>query len=207
MSDSLIKDKKKELRAQIKQKIKIIPKKQLQAISFNPILTRYKPKTIFAFYPLEDELSIHSNLTTFLSLGIKLALPRIIDSSLFFYTISSLHLAEKGSYGIFEPPATNPCIFSPEINKTTVPIIFPLVVLVPAVAYSPNGQRLGRGKGFYDRFIAQLYEQYKEQTDKIHLVGLCHESQIIQNLPTEDHDCKVHCLITNKSCIFVEDLS
>lgn len=59
------------------------------------------------------------------------------------------------------------------------------VVLVPGVAFARDGRRLGRGGGYYDRFLVTL-------PPTVHLVGICHSHQLRDDLPSEAHDVRVH---------------
>ncbi len=61
------------------------------------------------------------------------------------------------------------------------------LILVPGLAFTPAGERLGRGKGHFDRFLAG--------TSAIR-VGVCFTEQLQTTLPTEPHDIKMHHLVT-----------
>ncbi|MEM1423987.1 MAG: 5-formyltetrahydrofolate cyclo-ligase [Planctomycetota bacterium] len=62
------------------------------------------------------------------------------------------------------------------------------VVLVPGVAFTRAGQRLGRGGGFYDRFIQRLR---RRPGGAPALIGVCFEEQVVDELPVEAHDERV----------------
>ena len=53
-------------------------------------------------------------------------------------------------------------------------------ILVPGVAFSPNGYRLGRGKGYYDKFLSKY--------SNLFTVGVCFREQFYLDIPTEPHD-------------------
>lgn len=63
------------------------------------------------------------------------------------------------------------------------------LVLVPGLAFDLAGRRLGRGGGFYDRFLAELPAATT-------LVGVCFEAQLVDRVPTDPHDARVRMLIT-----------
>ena len=63
------------------------------------------------------------------------------------------------------------------------------IVLVPAIAFDKLGKRLGRGKGFYDRFLS-VAPQY------IRSIGVCFDHQVIEHLPVADHDLSVDRVVT-----------
>lgn len=54
------------------------------------------------------------------------------------------------------------------------------LIVVPGMAFDSNGHRLGRGKGYYDRFLAQH--------PKVHTIGLCFDFQLLPEVPSESHD-------------------
>ncbi len=79
----------------------------------------------------------------------------------------------------------------PDLSRTTIldPATIDLV-LVPGVAFDPNGNRLGMGAGYYDRFLAR--------TACAVTAGLSWEFQILPCLAVEDHDIPVHYVISEE---------
>ncbi len=69
------------------------------------------------------------------------------------------------------------------------------LIVVPAVAYDRKGNRLGRGKGFYDRLLASTAATK---------VGIGYDFQIIDELPTEDHDVPMDMVISQNSYIVIK---
>jgi len=90
--------------------------------------------------------------------------------------------------GIAQPKKEFLRIYSPQILD---------MVIVPGVAFTENGQRLGRGGGYYDRFLKKL-------SGNVCLVGLAFEIQIIDNMPIEANDVQVHYIITENRLIKAE---
>lgn len=98
----------------------------------------------------------------------RLVLPRIEGDEMEFYDISEgLH---EGAFGIMEPLATTP-IAPSEID----------VMIVPGVAFTCKGARLGRGKGFYDKYLTR-------NGFRAYTIGACFPCQIVEDIPTEQHD-------------------
>ena len=110
----------------------------------------------------------------FMKKGKKCCFPRIEGDKMVFCDCESLD--EKnfapGSFGISEPLST---------ITATDPKTIDIVVL-PAVAYNEEGTRLGQGKGFYDRFYAEI------EGRKPFLLGVCYDFQISSEIPVEEHD-------------------
>lgn len=84
-------------------------------------------------------------------------------------------------YGLWQP-----------IRGTPIPIELIDLVIVPGMGFDGDGNRLGRGRGFYDRFLAR--PQFKGV-----ICGLGHEDQFVDAIPSRKHDQKVHMLVTNKT--------
>lgn len=95
--------------------------------------------------------------------------------------ITSLHSdIATGSWGIREPIAGKP-----------VPANMIDLVIVPGLGFTPTGYRIGRGMGFYDRFLAQ--------SEFIGLsCGLAFEEQVVDELPVLDHDMPLSMLVTDR---------
>ena len=71
-------------------------------------------------------------------------------------------------------------------SADTPPVMPPhdAVIIVPAMAYDKQGLRLGRGKGYYDRYLSKLQENYK--------IGICFPWQMVEKLPVDSHDIGVN---------------
>ena len=101
-----------------------------------------------------------------------------------FHKISELsQLVENPrSYGIREPSGSLPC---PEITSDTV-------CIVPGLAFTENGARLGYGGGFYDRFL---------KDHNVHTIALAYEACITDSLPEEQHDLRVGKIVTEERTV------
>ena len=77
-----------------------------------------------------------------------------------------------------------------KIPKSDAPRVIPEVLLVPGRAFTAKGDRLGRGKGLYDRYLAS-YPGLK--------IGICLSEQIVGELPLEEHDIPMDCIVTDET--------
>ena len=141
--------------------------------------------TILFFAPLADELDVWPLLEKFLAAGKICALP-FFDSATQTYSARRVqnlpaHIA-TGKFGVREPASS--CADIP-------PEQFDLI-LVPGVAFDWNGNRLGRGLGFYDRLLAK--------TSGLKC-GVGYDFQLIGKIPTEPHDTKVNFIVTPTRCV------
>jgi 5-formyltetrahydrofolate cyclo-ligase len=137
-------------------------------------------KTIAAHYSIGSEVRTHGILQEILSEGKNLVLPRVEGNDLVFCSVRKFEDLEKGEYGIMEPKQNCPII-----NKFDV-------TLVPAVAMTRTGQRLGYGKGFYDRFLVD-----KATTT----IALAYSKSILKNIPSSDNDVQVQWIVTEDEVI------
>ncbi|MGM0437197.1 MAG: 5-formyltetrahydrofolate cyclo-ligase [Bacillota bacterium] len=93
---------------------------------------------------------------------------------------------EKGAYGIKEPAKSLRTKNEEPENLD--------VVIVPAVAFSKNGYRVGYGGGYYDRFLARL-------TNDTISIGINYEEMVFNSVPKEEHDLAVDILVTDKKIL------
>lgn len=136
------------------------------ALLLHPVVRSAKSLALFS--PLPDEPQI-GEIIELLAQERKVLLPRVEGSVMRFYEFVPKMLA-KGSYGIMEPMSGEPFPCA-EIDA----------IVVPGVAFTADGRRLGRGKGFYDKYMSQEgFSAYK--------IGVCYAEQLRQELPCEQHD-------------------
>jgi 5-formyltetrahydrofolate cyclo-ligase len=77
------------------------------------------------------------------------------------------------------------------IPEDSVDPAWPDVVVVPGLAFTPNGQRLGQGGGWYDRFLVGV-------RDGCETIGVCFHEQLVDALPNEAHDVAVDRVVTDR---------
>lgn len=154
--------------------------------------------TVFAYLALPSEPDVSPLIELALVSGATVLAPRIDGDELTFFPIeSSSGPFDVGPYGIREPPSTRfPAWPGNSIN-------FPAIILVPGLAFSPEGTRLGRGKGYYDRFLSSLLASSTIPRNEITIVGICAPERVRTYIPSEPHDIPVDCLWTEKDGIFV----
>ncbi|MGI9250167.1 MAG: 5-formyltetrahydrofolate cyclo-ligase [Pseudohongiellaceae bacterium] len=101
-----------------------------------------------------------------------------------FAPVTETTVLQKNKWGIAEPPAEN----------RLPPAQFDLM-LIPLVAFDTQCNRLGLGKGFYDKTLAFKHANPKS---KPLLVGLAHECQLLDNMPTTSHDVRLDAVVTDR---------
>ena len=115
-----------------------------------------------------------------MSIGTKsvVLIPKVVDKELIFIKIDEDTEYQTSKYGIEEPVSN---------KEYRGPID---LVIVPGVAFTKEGNRLGYGGGYYDRFL---------KGKDIPTIGICFESQIVESLPTEEHDIEVDFVQTEEN--------
>ncbi len=178
---------KEKLRSKYLQVRKELPNKteKSQIINTKIINTKeYKNARIIALYKsLPSEVNIDNLIEYSLEHNKVVALPKVIGDDLFFYTINSNEKLLKSNFGILEPvPNPNNLVDKKQID----------LIIVPGICFDLAKNRLGFGKGFYDRYLNNL---------NVYKIGLCFHSQVLteKNIPTESFDIKMDKVITEKN--------
>lgn len=129
-------------------------------------------KTIYGYLPYNQEVRTVPMLERALRDGKRVAVPKIYGDTMKFLYLDDLTKVEKNEMGIPEPVADTPVAD----DRTAL-------VLMPGLAFTKQGDRMGYGGGFYDRFLA-------EEPDHPTL-ALCYDFQMVESLPTEEFDVPV----------------
>ncbi len=133
-------------------------------------------KTILLYHSLKDEVDTHDFIEKW-SARKRILLPAILGDNLELRTYTSAAELSAGAYGI-EEPAGRPFEDYAAID----------LAVIPGVAFDKRGNRLGRGKGYYDRLLPHLPGSYK--------IGICFPFQLIEEVPAEDFDIRMDEIIT-----------
>lgn len=131
--------------------------------------------------------STEPNLATMLeATGKKFCFPRVCGELLEFYRCDSMAALRAGKWGVMEPdPELCELMPAEEID----------LIAVPGMAFTRGGGRLGRGGGYYDRFLLRVHPQRAVK------VGVCFQAQLVDVLPLESHDHEVAVLVTEAGII------
>ena len=132
-------------------------------------------KVVALFSPLADEPQLWP-LIERLSARVLVVLPRVEGDVMNFFHYDTEAMA-VGAYGINEPQKGVP-VLPCEIGA----------MVVPGVVFTADGMRMGRGKGYYDRYLSQ-------NGLKALKVGVCYKEQIVDDIPAEPHDVKMDVVI------------
>lgn len=168
MNKQILRNKYKQIRKNIKDKEK------LDNIIFNKIinLKEYKDsKVILTYVSLKEEVDTIELIKHSLNIGKQVAVPKCEGNDIVFYYINNLEDLEEISYGILEPK-TNKLVNN--FNNS--------ICIVPGIAFDKENNRIGYGKGFYDRFL-ENYNGIK--------IGLTYKACICDKIDTDENDVKM----------------
>jgi 5-formyltetrahydrofolate cyclo-ligase len=162
-------------------------------------MASYRPwqdaETVLLFLSAPGEIETAPLLDLAFRQGKKVFLPIVEGEIARFFRISSAGGPwQTGAFGIREPRIEGPALpeeFPPQSGGAGEA---PVVLVAPGMAFDRQGNRMGHGKGYYDRFFARL--------DSLGLpyvaVALCLEQQIIPQVPTESWDKRMDAICTGE---------
>lgn len=160
-------------------------------IQLDKIISKLNVKNIMLYYSFKNEVSTEKYITKLLNNDFNVILPysQIPTKAIIPYLIKNPEKElSKSSFGILEP----------NINITPV---FPIdkidVVIIPGIAFDIDGNRMGFGAGFYDRFLIKNENMIK--------VALCYDFQLLNSIPNEPHDVKMDIIITEERVLILNN--
>ncbi len=173
---------KKALRKRIREEKRAMTEAQIEEASrklveqFLASEAYRKAKTLYGYLPYNQEVRTVPILEQALADGKQVAVPKIYDDEMRFIYLTDLNHVEIGYAGIPEPVADGPVADDPTA-----------LVLMPGLAFDREGHRIGYGGGFYDKFLSA---EPNHPT-----IALCYDFQVVEDLPTEEFDIPVDCVL------------
>jgi 5-formyltetrahydrofolate cyclo-ligase len=140
-------------------------------------------KVVMAYVSLPTEVDTQEIIKETLERGKKLAVPSIdtVSQTMVATELTSIDDLAEGHFGIKEPKDGPAGAIKPEEID---------LIVVPGRAFDKKNMRLGRGKGYYDKFLAN------KDLSSAKTIGLAFEFQVIDSLPSDPHDVPVYRVIT-----------
>ena len=174
---------KKTIRKEFKAKRELLKKTDLAAdgIIYNTLINENifkEAKCIFCYLSFGTEIDTYRIIDHILEAGKKLVVPKCTTAGgdMIAVELKSRDELKDGMYGIKEPVSDIP------YDKEGIDL-----AIIPALAFDTKGFRLGYGKGYYDRFLAD--------TD-MKTIGICHKELLVTKLPHNEFDISVDKVIT-----------
>lgn len=171
---------KKELRRHIRTSIGAMSQeekqRQSQAICQQILLSAawQQAHTVLLYAAMPDEVSLKQLIDEAVKTGKDVILPVVDGEELLLRHYDPRHMAHQGQYQIEEP--TSEC--APLADLAAIDL-----ALIPGRAFTQQGQRLGRGKGYYDRLLPQL---------ECPKWGVAYSCQMVETIPTDAWDVNMN---------------
>jgi 5-formyltetrahydrofolate cyclo-ligase len=155
--------------------------------------------TFMVYAAFRSELDLRELIEWGWQAGKDVIIPRCVaaDKSMTLHHLRGWDELIPGAYGIMEP---NPAATLP-IEDSFVPE----AIFVPGLAFDRNGGRIGYGGGYYDRF-AQAVRSRTEHAGQPLWVGVGYETQLAEDIPLEQHDLRMDCIVTEQQLYDVNRL-
>jgi 5-formyltetrahydrofolate cyclo-ligase len=140
---------------------------------------------VFCFYPLEDEPDIRDLYQELLKNDRKLFFPVSGKSELDFYEVRSLDDFREGTFGVMEPSIRTVKFDRSDFRQA--------ICIVPGVCFDKNCNRIGFGKGYYDRFLSKFGSGMLK-------IGVCFRTCLSEELiPVFSHDIPMDIVVAGDS--------
>ena len=179
-----MKERKKELRKLIAEEKAKYSASMLKDLSADILLHLEKhpafrdAKTVLLYHSMKDEVYTHSFIDKWTD-SKQIVLPVVVGDTLEIRRYEGIGSMKPGPYGILEPIGT---VLD---NYSSIDL-----VVVPGVAFDRERNRLGHGKGYYDKILPQL-AAYK--------IGICFPFQLVEKVPADSFDVKMDAIIVGAS--------
>ena len=174
----------KRIKTNIAENINILPLESKRVCEKILASEEYKKADyIFAYMALNDEVDLSLLIQKALSENKTVAIPKINRENMtmnFFHYHNQKSETVDGYCKIKEPVDDAKIIDIEKLQNHKV------LILVPGRAFTEEGGRLGRGKGFYDKYLAKLLSLIS--SDNVFLLGVAFSCQIVKELPLDNHD-------------------
>lgn len=160
-------------------------------IQLDKIISKLNVKNIMLYYSFKNEVSTEKYILKLLNNDFNVILPysKVSTRSIIPYLIKNLKEdLSKSSFGILEPNININSVFS--IDKIEV-------VVIPGIAFDIEGNRMGFGAGFYDRFLIKNENMIK--------IAICYDFQLLNSIPNEPHDVKMDIIITEERVLILNN--
>ncbi|HWP69090.1 MAG TPA: 5-formyltetrahydrofolate cyclo-ligase [Rectinemataceae bacterium] len=200
-------EEKAEARKRIKALLKAMDLKEAEERSlratdnFRALPEYVGANIILAFLSMGGEIQTESLIGTALAEGKVVAVPRMESSPEAGHFIVFVPLPRdyrswpRDRYGIPEPPSNAQELSEEELYSASV------IVATPGLAFDRRGGRLGRGKGYYDRFLSGVRAGAARLGGGVFACGFCYAAQLMDEVPRGEGDMTVDLVVTEDGCL------
>ena len=174
------------IRNELKEKLALLSDSKIQELSqdlsqklnllLNELDVIEKKQRIGVFSPIKQEPLWYLRIDE--AKLAKLAFPATMASEMVFKASKPENLELSNEFGTPILAPTSEC-----------EIVVPEIIIVPGLGFTKAGERIGRGKGYYDRYLVNK---------KAIVIGVAFEDQLVDELPTDAHDVKMNFVVTDR---------
>lgn len=148
-------------------------------------------ENILLYSAIRNEVNIDEYFTYLINKAKRIYYPRVSGNTMSFYRVRSLDELNCGSFNIKEP----------DMTKEYTQADGRALMIVPGLAFSDTGYRIGYGKGFYDRYLSSFTKR-----DTVMAVGVGYDFQLLSSMTFEDeYDVPLDGVITDKREVFIDE--
>lgn len=180
---------KQQIRKEYKYKRNMMSSEQVQEYSEDICRNLLKmdvfqqAEVVFFYYPLGNEVNLLTAAKKAVEMGKTVGFPKTEGDVIRFYPVDSLEDFVEGCFHVMEP--ISQLCFEKEALQGRKH-----VMLIPGVAFDKKRNRMGYGRGYYDKYMEELQETIK--------IGIAYELQIAEELPVDKYDVVMDYLVTEK---------
>lgn len=138
-------------------------------------------ETVYFYYPLGKEVSLLPAAEAALDMGKQVGFPKTEGTYIRFYRLKSLQDVTEGRFHVMEPAGS-------ELLTEPAPLI-----LTPGLVFDEKRNRMGYGKGYYDRYGAEFPKAVR--------IGIAYELQMAERIAVDDHDLPMDAVLTEERLI------
>lgn len=176
-NDNIINNTKNVLNSILTKKINELELKKHDKLDIMPIVGLY--------WPMKGEPDLFKLVV---NSDYRFSIPKLKGAKMDFVSYQVGGALEKSTFGKLMQPTSNLKLI-------------PEIVIIPGLAFSIGGSRLGFGVGHYDRYFAKLKQKQLEPKGGVVKIGVCFHDDLLEYLPHEAHDIKLDYLITDQTII------
>ena len=180
---AMLTERKTNIRKQMKLRLKAMDQEEKQVLDqqiCDRVLSLSELKDaghVYGYMNLTWETGTEKLLDQLWERGVQIALPKVLGETMEFFHVGSKSDLKIGTFRILEPDESCEQVCWPKAP-----------VLVPGIAFTRDGKRLGKGGGYYDKFFAAEPEHTA--------IALAYDYQILDDLPSAEHDQSVDLIVT-----------
>lgn len=181
-------DTKKEIRKQIlklRSEMSLIDWAKRSEIICQKVITSHwfrEATDLYCYMDFKNEVCTRKIMEEAMILGKNIWIPKVEGEEMNFYLTTSFDELKPHAYGILEPDGTTACA---EGNEG--------LMIIPGVAFDREKNRIGYGKGYYDRYL--------EKHPDLITMAICFDIQMMEKIPKDDHDKALDVLMTESLTI------